>query len=188
MKTKLDIAQNAGLQSLMPTNLPSVQQNVGVLGRAKANRAGSREASRVLTELTVARLQAEERVGTTQIAISEAAVKGAMVAEGMSTLGALTVDIALKTGAVQSKLTATASAERMTHIATRADTRVAISTRVAQGSLSEDEAVALNSYAESDLVSDIERTNERIKRSKEAVEVVHDLALGGLRRATDMIR
>ena len=46
----------------------------------------------MLTELTVARLQAEERVGKTQIAIAEAAVKGAMVAEGMSTLGALTVD------------------------------------------------------------------------------------------------
>ncbi len=166
MKTKLETASNTTLQPLAPTNLPSVQQHVGVLGRVKANRAGSKEASRVLTELTVARLQAEERVGKTQIAIAEAAVKGAMVAEGMSTLGALTVDIAIKTGAVQSKLTATAAAERMTHIATRADTHAAIEARQAHGSLSDAEAGALKSYAAADLVSDIERQNDRIKRSK----------------------
>lgn len=188
MKTKLDVNSSATLQPLAPANLPSVQQEVGVLGRVVAKRAGSREASRVLTELALARLQAEERVGKTQIAIAEAAVKGAMVAEGMQTLGALTVDIAMKTGAVQSNLTATAAAERMTHVATRADTHAAIAARVAQGSVSPEEAAALNSYAEVDLVTDIERTNDRIKRSKEAVEVVHDLALGGLRRATDSIR
>ena len=80
MRTKLEIAPAARLESLTPTNLPSVQQNVGVLGRVKANRAASKEASRVLTELTVARLQAEERVGKTQIVIAETAVKGAQVA------------------------------------------------------------------------------------------------------------
>ena len=95
----------------------------------------------------------------------------------------------IKTGAVQSKLNATAAAEAHDCIlATRADTHAAIEARQAHGSLSDEEAGALKSYAAADLVSDIERTNDRIKRSKEAVEVVHDLALGGLRRATDMIR
>jgi len=188
MKTKLEIAPTRDLQLASPTNLPSVQHKVGILGRFNANRALSKEASRVLTELVTARLQAEERVGKTQIGISEATIKGALVAEGMASIGTLAVDIATKTGAVQSRLTATAAAERITHVENRAESYTAIDARQAQNRLSSDEAVALRSYSDADLVNDIERTNNRIGRSKDAVESVHDLALNGLGRAADLIR
>lgn len=188
MKTKLDIAPSTELRLPTPANLPAVQQNAGLLDRFSTNRVVRKEASRARTELTVARIQAEERVAKTQLGISEATVKGALVAQGVAAIGTLAVDIAARTGAVQSRLTATAAAERITHVENRADSYAAINARQEKNRLSPEEALALKSYSDADLVSDIERTNERIGRSKQAVEVVHDLALSGLGRATDMIR
>lgn len=188
MKTKFDIAPGTELRLPTPANLPAVQQNAGIFDRFSTNRVVRKEASRVRTELTVARIQAEERVAKTQLGISEATVKGALVAQGVAAIGTLAVDIAARTGAVQSRLTATAAAERISHVENRAESYAAINARQEKNRLSADEALALKSYSDADLVADIERTNSRISRGKEAIEVLHDLALDGLSRATDIIR
>jgi hypothetical protein len=188
MKTALDVVPKAGTALQIPANLQLVQESAGLVGRYLASRAIGKEASRTLVELKTAFIQAEERIGKTQIGVAEAKVKGALIAEAMGSIGALAVDVASRVGVVQSALTASAAAERVAHVENRAASYFAIDAALAQKRLSMDESVALKSYADADLVTDIERANTRMIRSKEAVERFHNLALDGLSRATQTIR
>lgn len=189
MNAKLNIPLNPNALRLQSTpSLPSVEEHVGLVGRIAARRAVSKDATRALTELKTMGLQAQERIARTQIAIIESTVKGALVAQGMETIGTLTIDLAAKTGAVQAALSTTGSAERLTHVANRADAYEALDRRVAQNRLSAEEATALKSYDDAELVRMIELTNKRIAKSQDAVELCHDRGLSGIAKSADEIR
>lgn len=188
METKFHAPLNgAGLRPQATPNLPSVEDHVGLVGRITARRAVAREATRALTDLKTAGLQAQERIARTEIAMVESAVKGALVAQGMETIGALVVDMAAKTGVVQATLSTTGSAERLTHVANRQDAHEALDRRVAQSRLSAEEATALKSYDDAELVRMIDLTNKRIAKSQEVVELCHDRSLAGIAKSTDAI-
>lgn len=170
------------------THLTAVEDHVGLVGRVLANRAVAGRAAQALKGLKTAGLEAQERVARTQIAVIEIAVKGALVAEGIESIGALAIDIATKTGAVQSTLGATATAERLTHVANRTEAYAALEQRVAQKRLSVEEEAALKNYEDEALVASIEATNMRIAKSKEAVELCFNRALNGIAKTNDNIQ
>lgn len=180
MRTKPELPSRTTLPPAPPTNLRAVEERVGFLGRMKVNHNVSKEAARALIDVHTERVQADARVAKAHIAIVETIVTSALAADGMASIGALTVDLAAKTAVVQANLTSGAGAERIMHVTNRTATLQAINTRLANGTLLAEEAAALTSMANADTYSDIERTNRRTERSKDAVEVLHDFALGGL--------
>jgi hypothetical protein len=190
MKTVFGMAPNkaATFSSAPPADLRGIERSVGFLRRMQVNTEVGREAAKALADVKIETHLADARVAKAAIAIKEAIVTSALVTDGMATIGLLTLDLNAKTGAVQTNLTAAAGAERITHVMTRGATLQAIESRRLDGRVSDAEARALNSYADADLSEDVERTNQRIRRSKDAVEVLHDFALGGLQRATAVFK
>ena len=168
-------------------NLVAIEKHTGILDRWRADRAASRQAGHSLAELKTARIQAEQRIATTAFKIAEAQIKTALVSGSMMQIGALTMDLNHKTAAVEQRLTSGSHGELIGHLQNRAASVGAIKALEQDGRISEQEATALTSFAQADAVEDINRSRERTRKAKEAVETLHGFALDGIARAKDSV-
>jgi hypothetical protein len=119
-------------------------------------------------------------IARTALALAEVKIKSAMVASAMPEIGALAVTLNSRTTAVDQALTNGAAAEVVTHIENRAE-NLALSRELReQNKISEDEAATIDAFANSDAVTDIERSRLREEQAKQVVQHLHGLALGSI--------
>lgn len=188
MSSKFQAPHKSSLPMAERRNLAVLETGAGALGRFRVGRVARKEAERSLTTVTIAQNQTLERVVVAELAATETAVVGSIMGQAQRVAAALAEDIAAETGAAQTRLTTLAGAERITHVQNRSEAYSAIRSRVQTNAVSESEAEALRSYADADLTADVERTNNRINRSKDFVEELHGDTLDALKRASEHLR
>lgn len=188
MTTKFRTPHKPGLPMAERRHMAVLEDSVGPLARMRVGRLAKKEAEKSLTALTIAKNQTYERVAEAELATTEMAVIGSIMAHSQRMASVLAEDMAAETGASQARLTTLAGAERITHVRIRTENYSATRARVQANELSEAEAEALNSRADSDLAGDVQRTDVRIGKTKDFVEDVCDVTLGTIKRPFDYLR
>lgn len=168
-------------------NLIAIEKHTSLMDRWRADRAASRQAGHSLAELKTARILAEQRIANTALKIAEVQIKCALVSGSMMRIGALTADLNQKTAAVEERLTTGGHAELIAHCENRAASVNSFKGLEQQGRISSEESDAMTSFAQADLVDDINRSRERTRKAKEAVGALHGFALDGIARAKDSV-
>jgi hypothetical protein len=169
------------------TNLIAIEKHTRLLDRWRADRAASRQAGYSLADLKTQRILAEQRIANTALKIAEVQIKSALVAGSMARIGALAADLNQKTAAVEERLTTGNHAELVAHCENRAASVASFKSLEQQGRISPEEATALTSFAQGDLVDDINRSRDRTNKAKEALGALHGFALDGIARAKDSV-
>lgn len=169
------------------TNFHALERHTGFFDRRRANRVGSRAASGLLADLKTAVVQADYEVALTVLSIAKTKIKTALVSSSIMQIGPLTIDLNAKTAAVHERLTSANSGELVTHLQNRAASVASIKSMERDERVSADEATALIAFADADAVDDINRSRERNRKAKDAVEALHNFALDGIARAKDNI-
>jgi hypothetical protein len=104
----------------------------------------------------------------------------ALTAAATTQIGALLLDLNARTAAVQLRLTSASSGELTAHLQNRKETVAAIKEMTSDGDVTADESAVLIALAASNATDDIERSLRRSVRTKEAVDALYDVALGGV--------
>jgi alanyl-tRNA synthetase len=182
MKTKTDFGAAIPQRLAKPGIMRQLEDDAGIFGRLQVRNDARREAGRALAVLKAEQASAALRIAQTAMAVTESKLTGALVTDGMAQISALAIENNQRTGAAIAQISASTGAERLAHLANRTTQVQAINARLARKELTEDEAGALRSYAESDLANDVESANRRAERSKTAVETLSEMALSGLHR------
>jgi len=172
------------------TSTPSfhaLEKHTGMIDRWRADRTASREAGHHLADLRTAYIQAEAGIALTGLKIGEAQIKTALVSTAMVQIGALTTELNAKTASVEQRLTTGSHGELIAHLQNRAASVAAIKALERDGRVLPEEAEALISFAQADAIDDINRSRERTRKAKDAVEALHSFALDGIARAKNNV-
>lgn len=188
MTTRFDSTSKITLPIAERRTLALLEEGAGVLGRLEARNVGRKAARKSLRALTEARAQTIERVAAAEQASTEATVVGAIMAQGQQSISTLIEEVTADTGVHQTRMTTLGNAERISHVGKRLEAYTAISDRVEQNAVSEDEAEALRSEADAALVRDVGLTNARIEKSKEVIEELHGSFIAAVKRSTEHLR
>lgn len=162
------------------TAFSTLAKQAGVLNRYRAERAASREAAKHFTGLRTTSIQAEARIATASLKTAETQIMTALTAAATTQIGALLLDLNARTAAVQLRLTSASSGELTAHLQNRKETVAAIKEMTSDGDVTADESAVLIALAASNATDDIERSLRRSVRTKEAVDALYDVALGGV--------
>jgi hypothetical protein len=100
-----------------------------------------------------------------------------MVANAMPQIGSLSTRLNSNTAAVNQALTNGGLGEIATHMHNRSSNMCLFSELKKEGKITSDEQDALNSFAEADAVSDINRTRVRTEEARTAVDALHACGL-----------
>lgn len=186
--TKTGVMLEPARSSLVPSaSVMSIENQTGLVDRWRARREASRQAGRSLTVLKTEFVLAQTRIGLTALKLAEAQTKSAMVSSALVQIGALTLNLNQMTTAVEQRLTTGGHGEVISHMENRAASTTEIKELEKNGRISADESTALMSFVQADAVDDINRSRERTLKAKDAVGMLHGLALEGITRATDNV-
>jgi len=119
-------------------------------------------------------------LGVRAIRLTEAALSASLLARTMPAIGALTIQANAATAAVDQSLTNGAEAEYYTHMNNRSNNMALTQSLHQAGKINGDELTVLMNMADEAAVADIQRSHERMLKSKETVAVLYDFTLQGI--------
>jgi hypothetical protein len=189
IKPKLDATpmDAAEISQTGKSHFTSLQVKVGFLDRWGASREESRLAGEAVRELNREVIDGKKSLALAAAKTTRALIQTNLVAGAMNSIGTSLVRLDTAAAAVDQGLTNAALASTATHLHNRASNHAVLDTLAAAQKVTADEAASVKNMADSDAYADIERSRERMLRSKEVVNELHTTALAGIARTKSTI-
>jgi hypothetical protein len=161
-------------------DLVPLEQQTGTIQNIATAVDQSIHAGRSRRRTNRARIAAAERTEIMAVTLIEERLRRALVADAMSEIGALTVDLQARTTAVQQSLTNSSAAEVGSHFMNRNDNVALADDLHARGVITAEEHALYLEMIGEDLVYDISDTRARVLKGKKAAGRLHEGALRGI--------
>ena len=166
----------------------SLADKVSLGGRWRTARKLGREAEDAVARLELDRVRGLAEIHSTQLAVTKAAVLGALVVEGVNRVGTLSSDLVTRAAAVRMSLTGANAAEMLEHLQVRSETAKEVHARVSRNEMTAEEAEGIFGRIDADLVQDIDAGRALVDQAKAVTESLAESGLIALQRAADGLK
>jgi len=165
------------------SNIEELREKTGAIQRFMIDRSISKESAKIYKKVEKERLNEEANIAVTAIKLAGTSIVAAMVAKAMPSLGALTTSVNSATAAVDQALSNGNSAEIYTHMKNRNKSGQLFDELSANGEITTEETKIIKDLIDENTAGDISRSKERMEKAKNAVDVLHSMALVGITNA-----
>lgn len=155
----------------------ALARQVGFIQRLRAEKKAGQEAAVHFSALRVAGVRAEAEVATAALTVGKAQIMAAVIAPAVTQLGAQLLDLNIRGSATQLRLSSASTAEQMSHLRNRGEAVESLKAMVGEGNITPEETAVLVELAHGDSLDDIRRSRRRNQRTKDVVDLLHDIAL-----------
>lgn len=165
-------------------DLGALRSKAGFFGRLGASASVSVAARQELRNVETERVRMQGSIARTALAAAGVQIKSALVTNEAPKIGALLVALNARVDAVSQSLTNGSQAAVTSHLRNRTENAAISRDLQQQGTISDEEAAALQNFANTDAAADIERSRAGMAEAKKAIEHFRGLALQQLLSAT----
>lgn len=155
----------------------ALAKQAGFFPRLHAERKAGQEAALHFSALRIAGVRAEAEVATAALTVGKAQIMTALIAPAMTQIGAQLVDLNVRGSATQLRLSAASTAEQMSHLRNRGEAVDNLKAMAHEGNITGEETAVLIELAHGDSLDDIRRSRRRNGRTKDVIDMLHDIAL-----------
>lgn len=160
--------------------IAALQNKTRFFKKLSVNRDVSSQAGDGLAQLLKGQVDSQTRLGLRAISLTEAGLSASLLARTMPAIGALTIQANAATCAVDQALTNGAHAEHFTHMKNRSNNIKLTKSLQQAGEIASEECSVLVNLADEAAVADIQRSHERMLKSKQTVDALYDFTLQGI--------